>query len=345
MKKVPVIIISMMLLIQGMTACNTSKVSTTAPISVEVKKVGLAGAHEDFAYSGTIEESETVPLSFSALGTVTKVFVAEGDAVKKGQLLAALDNTTSKNTYEMALATAKQAEDAFKRLSKMYKNGNLPEIKYVDVQTKQQQANAAAAIAKKNLDNCNLYATTDGIIGKRSIEPGMAAMPNLTSITIVKIGKVYARVSVSENEISTIKKGQRAQIKISALEPSTFHGIIEEIGVMADPLAHTYEIKIGIQNADLKIKPGMVCNVTIANTSGIRNLVVPSEAVMVDETGKNFVYTPDAVQKKGIRKFVKVGKLVNTGIEIVKGLKENELVVTMGQHKLADHSPVNIANP
>jgi multidrug efflux pump subunit AcrA (membrane-fusion protein) len=65
---------------------------------------------------------------------------------------------------------------------------------------------------------------------------------------------------------------------------------------------------------------------------------------MVDETGKNFVYTADAVQKKAVRKFVKVGKLVNTGIEIVEGLKENELVVTMGQHKLADHSPVHIAN-
>jgi len=345
MQKVQLIIISILLLTLGMTACNSSKDSKPVPINVEVKIISVANDHDDFAYSGTIEESETIPLSFSVLGNVTKVLVAEGDSVKKGQLLATLDSTSYKNSYDMAWATAKQADDAFKRLSKMYKNGNLPEIKYVEVQTKLQQAMSTAAIAKKSLNDCNLYARTDGIIGKRSIEAGMMSTPNLTSITIVKIDKVYARIPVSENEISAIKKGQHAKIKISALTSSAFDGTIEEVGVMADPLAHTYTIKIGIQNADRKIKPGMVCNATIANTSGNRNLVVPSEAVMVDETGKNFVYTIDAARNTAVRKFVKVGKIVNRGIEILDGLKETERIVTSGQHKLVDHSPVHITNP
>lgn len=343
MKK-QLIIISILLLILGITACNTSKVSIPASINVEVKKASIANEHDDFAYSGTIEESETIPLSFSVLGNVAKVLVAEGDPVKRGQLLAALDNTTYRNSYEMALAMLKKAEDANKRLTQMYKNGNLPEIKYVEVQTGLQQAKAAATIAKKNLDDCNLYATTSGMIGKRAIDPGMMATPNLTSITIVKIAKVYARVPVSENEISKIKKGQCAHIKIGALESSTFVGTVEEIGVMADPLAHTYKIKIGIQNTDRKIKPGMVCKVTITNTPDIRNLVIPGEAVMVEEAGKNFVYTVDTANSTAVRKFVKVGKLENNGIEIVEGLKENELVVTSGQHKLVDHSPVHITN-
>lgn len=345
MKKRRLIILSILLLIHGVTACNNTKDSTPAPVNIEVKKVSTANAHEDFAYSGTIEESETIPLSFSVLGNVTKVFVAEGDSVKKGQLLASIESTTHKNSYEMASASARQAEDAYKRLTQMYKKGNLPEIKYVEVQTKLQQARGASTIARKNLNDCNLYATADGMVGKRSIEPGMMATPNLASITIVKIDKVHARVSVSESEISTIKKGQHAKIKIGALESSAFDGTIEEVGIMADPLAHTYTIKIGILNADRKIKPGMVCNVTIANASGIRNLVVPSEAVMVDETGKNFVYTVDSAQKKALRKFVKVGKLFSSGTEIVSGLNENEIIVTKGQHKLVDHSPVNITNP
>jgi len=224
------------------------------------------------------------------------------------------------------------------------KHGNLPEIRYVEVQTKLQQARAAAGIAKKNLDDCSLYAITDGIVGKRAIEPGMTTTPNVTFITIVKIAKVYARVPVSENEISTMKKGQTATIKIGALN-AAFNGMIEEIGVLADPLSRTYAIKIAIQNARENIRPGMVCQVTIANVSGMRNLVVPSEAVLVDETGKNYVYTVDAVQKKAVRKYVKVGKLVHTGIEIAAGLKEGELIVTMGQHKLVDQSPVNFPKP
>jgi len=216
MMKKQLIIISILLLILGIAACNASKVSVPAPVNVEVKKVGIANDQDDFAYSGTIEESGTIPLSFSIPGNAEKVLVAEGDPVKKGQLLASIDDTIYRNSYEMAVASLNKAEDAYKRLSQMYKNGNLPEIKYVEVQTGLQQAKAAATIAKKNLDDCNLYATTDEIIGKRAIDPGMMATPNLTSITIVKIEKVYARVSVSENEISEIKKGQHACIRIAA---------------------------------------------------------------------------------------------------------------------------------
>jgi RND family efflux transporter MFP subunit len=337
------ILIGMLLLILGIAACNTSQTPAPAPVTVEVTKVGIANEQDNFSYSGTIEESETIPLSFSITGNAAKVLVAEGDPVKKGQLLAVIDDATYRNSYEMAAASLNRAEDAYKRFSQMYKNGNLPEIKYVEVQTGLQQAKAAAAIAKKNLDDCNLYATTDGIIGKRAIDPGMMATPNLTSITIVKIEKVFARASISENEISKIKRGQHARIRIGALESSMFDGIIEEIGVVADPLAHTYKIKIGIQNNDRKIKPGMVCNATIANTTDSRNLIVPGESVMVDETGHNFVYIIDAANNTAIRKSVKIGKLARNGIEIVHGLKENELVVTSGQHKLADRLPVHIA--
>lgn len=338
-------IIILLFVVLKIVACQSSTVAPPVPVNVEVKQVVQGDAFENFAYSGTIEESETIPLSFSVTGSVVKVFVTEGDTVKRGQLLATLDNTTFKNSYEIALAAMKQAEDASKRLSRMYANGNLPEIKYVEVQTKLNQAKATLMIAKKNLEDCNLYASTGGIVGKRSIEPGMMATPNLTSITLVKIGKVYARVPVSENEISTIKKGARAKIKISALASAAFEGTIEEIGVMADPLAHTYIVKIGIQNPKQMIKPGMVCNVTIADSQGRRTLIVPGEAVLVDEVSRNFVYAVDETQNKAVRKFVKIGKIVQTGIEIIDGLQEGEFIITKGQHKLVDHSYIHIINP
>lgn len=337
--------ILVLLFILGVSACDTSKSSVQQPVPVVVKKAAMGNEKDDFSYSGTIEESETHPLNFSVPGIVAKVLVSEGDTVKKGQVLATLDSTNYKNTYDAALATAHQAEDAHKRLSRMYKNGNLPEIKYVEIQTKLRQAMAEAAIAKKSLADCHLYATTGGIIGKKTLEPGMTATPNMTSVTIVKIDKVFARIPVSENEISAMKKGQNANIVISALGPSIFKGTIEEIGVMADPLSHTYTLKIGINNPDHLIKPGMVCSATIANTKDKRNLVVPGEAVLVDETGRNFVYTVDPSQNIARRKFVKAGKIVGTGIEVLEGLQASEQIVTAGQHKLVDRSPVKMINP
>jgi RND family efflux transporter MFP subunit len=323
--------------------CSSNSGDQNNAVKVQVEKVKLADANQELAYSGTIEESETIPLSFSSVGTVSKVYVSEGAFVKKGQLLATLDNATSQNTYAMMQATEQQAEDAYNRLTPMHKNGNLSDVKYVEVETGLQKAKAAAAIAKKNLDDCNLCATTDGFIGKRSIDPGMTAMPNLVSITIVKIHKVFARVSVSENEIALIHKGQKANITIGALGSAHYDGVVEEIGVVADQIAHTYKIKIGITNKDLSIKPGMICSATIEMPSVVHGVVVPSRSVMVDELGKNFVYIVSS-QNKAMRKYIVTGQLLDSGIEVQEGLQINDSVVVAGQHKLIDNASVQIVN-
>jgi membrane fusion protein, multidrug efflux system len=312
-------------------------------VRVQIEKVKPADASQELAYSGTIEESETIPLSFSSMGTVSKVYVAEGAFVKKGQLLATLNNVTYKNTYAMMQATEQQAEDAYNRLTPMHKNGNLPDVKYVEVETGLQKAKAAAAIAKRNLDDCDLYATTDGYIGKRSIEAGMTTIPNMASITIVKINKVFARVSVAENEIAQIHKGQKASVTIGALGSMVYNGVVEEIGVVADPIAHSYKIKICIINKDLSIKPGMICSANIESPSAFHGVVVPSRAVMIDVAGRNFVYIVSS-QNKAMRKYVVIGQLLNSGIEVMDGLQINDAVVVEGQHKLIDNAFVEIVN-
>lgn len=312
-------------------------------INVEIYETRLISQGQEFAYSGTIEESVSIPLNFTVMGTVTKVLVSEGDQVQKGQLLAVVNDASYRNSYEMALATEKQAEDGYKRLENMYKNGNLPEIKMIEIETQLQQAKSAAAIAKKNLDDCSLYSPVDGVVGKRSIEPGMSTMSGLSAITIVKIETVYAKVPVSENEIAVIQKGQKAAVKIPALgDEKTLYGIVDEIGVIADVLAHTYKVKIRIDNKAAKIKPGMICNVTIAKNGEGKALIVPNSAILIDDQGKNFVYGVE--ENVAIRKFVKIGKLLSNGIEIIDGLNEGEKIVIAGHQKLVNHSSVHVVN-
>ena len=312
-------------------------------VKVEVERLKLAEGNEQFAYSGTIEESETIPLSFPSIGTVARVYVSEGATVKKGQLLASLDDRTYQNAFAMANAAELQAEDAMNRLTPMHNNGDLPDVKYVEVQTALQQAKAAAAIARKNLDDCRLYATTDGFVGKRSVDPGMTALPNLASITIVKISKVFARVSVAENEISRMRQGQKARVSVGALGDTSFDGTVEEIGVVADPIAHSYKVKIAVDNLKHEIRPGMICNVTIESRSDAHGVVVPSRAVLIDEKGETYVYvvTPQNIAE---RKNVVAGELLNDGIEVRNGLQPGDAVVVSGQHKLVDQSTVQVVN-
>jgi multidrug efflux pump subunit AcrA (membrane-fusion protein) len=87
----------------------------------------------------------------------------------------------------------------------------------------------------------------------------------------------------------------------------------------------------------------MICSATIECPSAFRGVVVPSRAVMIDETGKNFVYAVSS-QNKAMRKYILTGQLLNSGIEVLEGLQINDPVVVEGQHKLTDNAPVQIVN-
>lgn len=328
----------------SVVSCSSDKIESKAPVNVQVERVKSAEGGGSIAYNGTIEESEKIPLNFMVIGSVSRVLVSEGDLVRKGQLLATLDEENYKSTYEMAVATQKQAEDAYNRLEPIYKNGNLPEIKFVETETNLQKAKSQAAIAKKNYDDCKLCASADGVIGKRLIEPGMNVVPNATSIEIVKINKVFAIVSIPENEFGLMKRGLKCTVSVGALGGQEFPGTIEEIGVLADPIVHTYKMKVGIANSALKLTPGMICNVTVTGTGTRQSLVVPGRSLLVDEAGRNFVFVVDSSTMQASRRFVTTGRLLQYGTEIAGGLAEGELVVVAGQHKLADRSPVAIVH-
>jgi len=341
----PIIFLSGLSLVLLGAGCDTPQETPPEAIRVEVQKARPAEDRQDLAYSGTIEESESILHSFSIVGTITRVLVSEGTPVRKGQLLAEIDSTNVRNAYDLAQATLAQAEDAYKRLTPMHAGGSLPDIKYVEAETGLRQAKTAVAIARKSLDDCRLVATADGIVGKRSLDPGTVTVPNITSITIVKIAAVFARVSVPENEIARIRRGQTAEIRIGALGGREYSGSIEEVGVLADVLAHSYRIKIAVPNPNGDIRPGMVCTAILRFPGQVRGLVIPNASLMVDEAGRNFVYRVDAAGQKALRTYVTTGVLVRGGIEIVTGLGPDDLVVTAGQQKLADQSSVQIIQP
>lgn len=312
-------------------------------VKVKTVQVSISEASNNFRYSGSIEPSLTVPLSFKTPGTIEKIYVNEGDVVKKDQLLAILDNSDMENVYQVAHSKYQQAKDAYDRLKTVHDEGGLTEIKWVEMETGFEQARASLEIAQSNLDKCNLRAPVDGIIGKRNVEPGQSTIGlNLVHMELVELNTVYVKVSVPENEISRIKKGQKAEILVSALNNRQFEGTVNTISPVAERISRTYTIKIAVSNPKLELKPGMVCDVTLnlGNTSGI--LTVPYKAVSKDNEGITFVYllTPD--NKRVKKQPVTVGNYHISEIEILEGVSEGQIIVSEGVEKLSDNSLISL---
>jgi RND family efflux transporter MFP subunit len=329
------------------TSCNqdhnTTKLTAETKItSVKVDTICEQSDENVHFYIGTIEESISVPLSFLVSGMATEVLVDEGQKVRKDQLIAVLDSESYQNMYQVALAKAKQAEDAYSRLESMYKKGSLPEIKFVEIETGLEQANSLALISEKNLKDCKLYSPDDGIIGRRMIEPGMSVIPGKPVFQLVNIDKVDVRIPVPENEIAGINEGQKALIKVSALGDQQFEGEVTEVGVMSNPLSHTYIVKVVLNNADKILKPGMVCKVNISNPSLEERIVVPLSAVQVGKNDSKYIFIANPRSNRIIKKYVELGPIISNGVVVNSGLSVGDMIVVEGYQKINENSTVKI---
>ena len=310
----------------------------SASIRVKAQPVQTISGLSNLRYSGTVEAAQTIPLTFQSSGTVEQVLVQEGDVVRKGQLLAVVNKADNQSIYNSSLAMYEQAKDGYDRLKQVYDKGSLSEVKWVEMETNLKQAESQLQIAKNNLDKCNLYAPTSGIVGKRNIEPGQSAMTSLSPIELVKIETVSVKISVPENEIGKIKKGMTATFTISALDNKNFEGTITNVGVVADQFSRTYEVKMTVNNSNLEMKPGMVCDVVLNTTTEKELVVVPYNSVSKDTEGNSFVYIVSADQKSVKKQIITVGDYQSSGVEVLSGLIANQTIVVEGKEKLLDNS-------
>ncbi len=320
---------------------NDNDAIVNKPFAVRVANVIPNNGKSANYYIGIVEADKTIPLSFPMPGTVQKVNVAEGQNIAAGTVLASLDNESVRQNLEISIAREKQAVDAFERINKAYKEGGIPEIKFVEVKTGMEQAKAAVQIAKKSLNDCILKSPVGGTIGKRMIEPGSNVAPFNPVFMIYKIDNINIKVPVPENEISKLKKGQMANITIAALGDLVFHGKIDEIGVVANPISHTYDVKISIRNNGQQIKPGMACQVSIDGLEGNSSLLVPSNSVF-GELNKQFVYVVNNSKSSVEKRYVTSSGYYANSIIIVDGLKYGEQVVVSGGQKLFDNAKISI---
>ena len=309
-------------------------------IKVKAQAVQTFKGLSDLRYSGTVEAAQTIPLSFQSSGTVEQVLVQEGDAVRKGQLLATVNKADNQSMYNLSLATYQQAKDAYDRLKQVYDNGSLSEVKWVEMETNLKKAESQLQVSKNSLEKCNLYAPVSGIIGKRNVEPGQSSLSSFSPLELVKIETVLVKISVPENEIGKIKKGMNASFTISALENKQYEGTITNVGVVADQFSRTYEVKITVKNTNLEIKPGMVCDVTLNTTAEKQMVLVPYNAISKDTDGSSFVYVVTDDQKSVRKQIVKLGDYQNNGLEILSGLTANQSIVVEGKEKLTDSSQI-----
>ena len=311
-------------------------------IRVTVEKATPTNDYSRLPYVGVVEEESSTSVSFTGMAMLKTLTVGEGESVRRGQLLAVIDETQARNALATAKAALDQAQDAYARMKQLHDNQSLPDMKWVEVQSQVSQAQSAYDICKKNLEDCRLYAPVSGVVGTKIMGVGETVLPTEPVLTILSIDNVKVRVSIPEREIAGITSGTATQISVDALGDETFQGGRIEKGVSADPLTHTYDIRIRVANPGRKLLPGMVARVHINKEElGMKNggaITLPVKAVQQSTDKSLFAWTVQ--QGKARRTPVTIGQTVGNRVVIETGLKEGDQVIVEGYQKLGEGTPV-----
>jgi len=297
-------------------SCGEKKESGVK-MSTRVKTQLVSPAFADGAqtYVGIIEEREGTAISFTGMGVVRRVLVSEGQAVSRGQLIAEMDDTQARNLLNGAEAQMTQANDALERYKMLHDNGSLPEVQWVEIQSK-------------------------GIVGKKLVGAGETAMPSQAVVTILDISSVKVKVAVPEAEISGINASTPSTISVEAAQATVKGGHIEK-GIQADALTHTYDIRISVPNGDRKLLPGMVASVRFIaeGSQSISGKSLPVTAVQKAADGSLFVWTV-ANDSTAHRSKVSIGETHGNHVAITDGIDMGQRVVTEGYQKLSEGTKV-----
>ena len=328
-----------------LTGCSQQKkADSKAPVSVDVYSIDDMRGSESKDYVGTVEEKTGSTLSFEVAGNITSLRVEEGDYVNRGQVIATINPISLKEAHRATLVTLKQAQDAYKRFLPLHKSGTISDMRWVDIESKLEQAQAAESIARQQLSHTTLTAPFAGVIASKEADMGAYVLPGQPIVKLADVAQVNVKISIPEAEISHIHVGDAITAIVAALGGARFDGVVTEKGIDANPISHTYDVKARIANSHGKLLPGMVCNAKVFPNAKSQqresaHVVVPAESIELDVDNSHFVWT--VINGKAHQQPIQVGDFEGDGVVVLSGLKPGDSVIVGGQQKVSEGMRVN----
>ena len=299
-------------------------------------------------YPGRAAATEEVDLGFEVSGTLIERPVDKGDEVKKGQLLAKLDPSDFINDLKAAKAERDRARAYYDRISIAVRSGAVSKQDLTDAQARLDVADAQKRIKQKQLDDSEIRAPFDGVIGATYVENYQRVRPKQITLRLLDISKIKFTVNVPENLISYVPYVTQIWLKFDAFPGKKISARVKEIGAEASLTTRTYPVTVIMdQPADLKILPGMAGNLTgeaqLPDDLDQRGIPVPVGAIFTpNNQKKSYIWAVDPETKTVERCPVTTGRVTENGIMVLEGINPGDWVVTAGLHSLQEGQKVSL---
>ena len=281
-----------------------------------------------------IKTRQNVLLYPEYTGTLKKIYVEEGQEVKKGKLLAQIDDAGLKNQLEQLQIQAALSKTTYERTQRLWDQNIGAEMQLLQAKATYESQLKSIAQLKKQLQRTRILAPFSGTIDEIVANTGANLLPGQTPVMrIVDLKKMYTEASVPERYLSQIKKGTTATVKIPMLDRE-FPTTVRQTGNFINPNNRSFRVETPLPNPDEMIKPNLSCRLKINDYSNPEALMIPLRIIKENAIGKKYIFklTPDGKDQvyRTEQVFVKLGKKSTDKVEILEGIKAGDLLVDEG---------------
>jgi len=309
-------------------------------LNVNAQILKYSNLTDEIRTKGLLIPDEEVDLSFETSGKITEISFKEGSTVRKGQLLAKVNDKPLQAELKKLEAQVPLAQDRVYRQKALLAKDAVSQEAYESVNTELEKLRADIELVKSRIMQTELRAPFDGIIGLRQVSEGTYASPTTIITHLTKISPLKLEFSVNESYVNNVKAGTPLLFEIDN-DLSTYHASVYAVESNLDRSTLTLKARALYPNPGGRLKPGLSTNIQIKLQEIKNTIVIPSIAIRA-EMGRDIAYIYKG--GKAVQVEVKKGMRTASSIQILNGLNAGDTLLVTGVMQMRDGLPVVIDN-
>ncbi|MGB1451075.1 MAG: efflux RND transporter periplasmic adaptor subunit, partial [Marinirhabdus sp.] len=245
---------------------------------------------------GNVETNQNILIYPEYSGALTRVYVKEGDRVRKGQLLAKVDDGGLSSQVAQLETQYQLARTTYERQARLWDQRIGSEIQYLQAKSNMESLQDAVNQLRAQLGRSTVRAPFSGEIDEIITEQGQVVSPGVNPLMrIVNLSNMYVKASVPENYVGSITKGADVTVTFPSINKQV-EGKIKAVGNYINPNNRTFDIEVDVPNAEGAIKPNLTAKLEINNYSKAQAILIPANIILENSKGEKFVFVVSGKQ-------------------------------------------------
>jgi len=312
---------------------NRIKIVTVAPVQ--------AGEFKHYIeVQGAVDAKNSILVTPKTPGVVTQVLVKEGDYVNAGAPIARIDDSILRESVEELKTQLTLAETLYEKQKALWDQKIGTEIQFLQAKNNKEALEKKLATLNTQLSQSTITAPIAGTVDQVNIKVGEMAQPGFGVVRLVNLSNLKVTANISDSFVATVKKGNEVIVKFPDLQRE-YTARVSFVGTTVDPLTRTFTIEANLPSTK-DIKPNMMAQIQVNDVTRSSAIVVDQNLIQNTEDG-NIVFVAATRGNETVAEARKVttGISYNGKIEIVDGLKEGDMLITLGYQEVADGQAIS----